>query len=210
MITYNHLTFCFSSSASTSSFIVGCRTSRHCLSTHRYKHINHCLRILLRELRVLQGSRTHRIIIFILIALQYFIIHILHFIVNTCNTSISPHLTSLSQYANIGTLVAKWQPDYAENLIGATNTAAQASLCAGIVRYVTHVVHTHAVHLLYILFRYVCFIPCILYVSIWLFNSTITLHCFLFIHTTLYHLTILYCLTFIQSVISSITYLFFT
>ena len=34
-----------------------------------------------------------------------------------------------------GTLIAKWQPDYATNTQGAADTAAQASLCTGIVRY---------------------------------------------------------------------------
>ena len=32
-----------------------------------------------------------------------------------------------------GTLIAKWQPDYATNNVGAMDTAAQASLCTGIV-----------------------------------------------------------------------------
>ena len=32
-----------------------------------------------------------------------------------------------------GTLIAKWQPDYATNKVGAMDTAAQASLCTGIV-----------------------------------------------------------------------------
>ena len=44
-----------------------------------------------------------------------------------------PHRISLIIGYLTGTLVAKWQPDYLTNFKGAADTAAQASLCAGIV-----------------------------------------------------------------------------
>jgi hypothetical protein len=58
------------------------------------------------------------------------------FLSHSLSLSLSPSYPSLT-----GTLVAKWEPDYRINTMSATDTAAQASLCTGIVR-TTHVLHT--------------------------------------------------------------------
>lgn len=53
----------------------------------------------------------------------------LHF---SCYHVVTSHNT-FPLFSTLGTLVAKYQPDYATNLVGATNTGAQASLCVGII-----------------------------------------------------------------------------
>lgn len=70
-----------------------------------------------------------------------------------CNPSFSlSHPLSLLTSTSIpsllpplqGTLVAKWEPNYRFDTMSATDTAAQASLCTGIVsvQYITRTTHT--------------------------------------------------------------------